>query len=491
MPAEDSPTVRKLPALSRVDVVPRVKWGGVAASAAVALGVTRAGTAGGAMPPDGPLGLWRPDLQHPVGWAVLALLGLSALVLVFLQLHRLASAAAVDVRTVAVIAFWWSVPMLVAPPVLSLDVWSYLAQGTMVHTGLNPYLYGPSLLGPGSILDAVSPVWRDTPAPYGPLMLGTLELVAYFSAAHLSVAALLLRAVVVVAVVVMGVLVVRMAPVEERPPALALVAANPLVIIHLIGGAHLDALLAVLAAVTIWCVRRRWYAVAALAAATAFSIKLPGILLAGYLLAHLVRNRVPVHRMLGSVATLGAVTLGCALLVPDGFGWIGAMDVPGLVRIYWAPASIAGGLIYLATGASVPFTDALALARSVVAAAGAIAVAALLWRAGAEPSWRRAGALVGAALLTLAVSGPVMHAWYAVWGGVLLAALAGPAFRSWAIVLGAALCFSAVPDHLGGTVWSVLAVPLCLTIVVVDAVRTAMPARVRSWVVESAAVERA
>ncbi|TQS44140.1 polyprenol phosphomannose-dependent alpha 1,6 mannosyltransferase MptB [Cryptosporangium phraense] len=462
-----------------------VKWVGTAASAALALGVTRAGTAGGAMPPDGPLGLWRPDPDHPVGWAVLALLGLTALVLAFLQLYRQAST--LSVRDVAVVAVCWAAPMLLAPPILSLDVWSYLAQGTMVHTGVNPYVYGPSLLGPGSILDSVSPVWRDTPAPYGPLMLGMLEVVAHFSAAHLSVAALLLRAVVVVAVVAMAVLVVRMSPVDERPVALALVAANPLVVIHLIGGAHLDALLAVLAAVTISCVRRRWYAAAALAAAIAFSIKLPGILLVGYLLAHLVRQRVPVPRIVGAAATLGAVALGCALLVPDGFGWIGAMDVPGMVRIYWAPASIVGGFIYLVTGASLPFTDALALARSVVSAVGAIAIAALLWRAGAEPSWRRAGALVGAALLTLAVSGPVMHAWYAVWGGVLLAALGGATFRKWALVLGAALCFSAVPDHLGGTVWSVLAVPLCLTIVVGDAVRTVVPPRVTRWVLDSTA----
>ncbi|MFG1923493.1 polyprenol phosphomannose-dependent alpha 1,6 mannosyltransferase MptB [Cryptosporangium sp. NPDC048952] len=464
-----------------MSVLSRITWAGTFASVAIAIGVTRAGTATGANPPDGPLALWRPDAHHPVGWAVLALFGLAVLALAFLRLYRLAEARSVDVSTVATIAAWWAAPMLLAPPVLSLDVWSYFAQGIMVGQGLDPYSYGPSLLGPGHILDPVSPVWRDTPAPYGPLMLATLHGVVTLSAGHISVAALLLRGLVLVAVVAVAVLVTRLAPPDERALALTLVAANPLVVVHLVGGAHLDALLGLMAAVTIYAVRRRWYLVAALAAACAFSVKLPGILLVGYLLAHLVRQPVPMRRRMAAVATIGIVVLGCSLLVPHGWGWLSAMDVPGRIRIYWAPASLVGSLLYLVTGGSVSFTDTLALARSVVAAAGAIAIAGLLWRAGAEPNWRKAGALVGAALLVLASSAPVMHAWYVVWGGVLLAACSGARARRWAVVLGAALCFSAVPDQLGGTLWSVLAVPLCLSLVVVDAVRTVFPALTPRW----------
>jgi alpha-1,6-mannosyltransferase len=84
-----------------------------------------------------------------------------------------------------------------------------------------------------------------------------------------------------------------------------------------------------------------------------------------------------------------------------------------------------------------------------------------------------------------------MHAWYVVWGGVLLAACAGTRARRWAVVLGAALCFSAVPDQLGGTLWSVLAVPLCLSVVVVDAVRTVFPATAPRWAPAGAAADTA
>ena len=465
-----------------------VTWAGTAAAVAVTIGVTKAGTSMGSIQPDGPLGLWRPDFEHPLSWAVLALFGITGLALAFLGLYRIVRAGRADVRSVALAAACWSAPMLVAPPVLSLDVWSYLAQGTMVGRGLDPYLFGPSMLGPGSVLDAVSPVWRDTPAPYGPLMLGGLRLLAAVSAGHMSVAALLLRGVVVLAVLVASGLAVRLARPDRRALALTLVAANPLVILHLVGGAHLDALLGMVAALTVWCVRREWYAFAALAAASAFAIKLPGVLLVGYLLAHLLRRPTQFGRRLAMVAGHGALMLGtvagCALVVPDGWGWAGAMDVPGMVRIYWAPASVVGGLLYaLSTLAGAPYSypEVLDAARSVVGAAGAVTIAALLWRAGAEPSWRRAGALVSGALLIMAVSAPAMHAWYVVWGGVPLAACAGSRTLRWAIVLGSALCFSAVPDQLGGTAWSALAVPVCLAVVVVDAVRTVTTPALGGW----------
>jgi len=41
----------------------------------------------------------------------------------------------------------WSVPMIVAPPLFSRDVFSYAAQGEMTSYHLSPYLYGPYTLG--------------------------------------------------------------------------------------------------------------------------------------------------------------------------------------------------------------------------------------------------------------------------------------------------------------------------------------------------------
>ncbi|HEY2330722.1 MAG TPA: polyprenol phosphomannose-dependent alpha 1,6 mannosyltransferase MptB, partial [Acidimicrobiales bacterium] len=71
----------------------------------------------------------------------------------------------------------WSVPLLLGAPLYSRDVYSYVAQGRMAELGINPYLHGPLSLGDGPYLDAVSHVWRATPAPYGPLFVGIASVV--------------------------------------------------------------------------------------------------------------------------------------------------------------------------------------------------------------------------------------------------------------------------------------------------------------------------
>ena len=56
------------------------------------------------------------------------------------------------VRTVLVVFGVWAIPLLVAPPLFSADAYSYVAQGTMVGAGINPYHYGPvalTVLDPG------------------------------------------------------------------------------------------------------------------------------------------------------------------------------------------------------------------------------------------------------------------------------------------------------------------------------------------------------
>ncbi len=64
----------------------------------------------------------------------------------------------------------WAAPLLVAPPLFSRDVYSYLAQGAMVEAHLDVYAHGPSRLG-GPLADEVAPLWRHTGAPYGPVFL--------------------------------------------------------------------------------------------------------------------------------------------------------------------------------------------------------------------------------------------------------------------------------------------------------------------------------
>lgn len=67
----------------------------------------------------------------------------------------------------------WMLPLLIAPPMYSKDVYSYLAQSEIGGDGLDPYRVGPaSGLGLGHVFTlSVPSLWRETPAPYGPLFL--------------------------------------------------------------------------------------------------------------------------------------------------------------------------------------------------------------------------------------------------------------------------------------------------------------------------------
>ena len=67
----------------------------------------------------------------------------------------------------------WVLPLLVAPPMYSRDVYSYLAQSEIAIGGLDPYRVGPAHgLGLDHVFTlSVPTMWRETPAPYGPLFL--------------------------------------------------------------------------------------------------------------------------------------------------------------------------------------------------------------------------------------------------------------------------------------------------------------------------------
>src|SRR5271155_1333801 len=67
----------------------------------------------------------------------------------------------------------WVHPPLAGPPMSSQDVYSYPAQSQICGLGLDPYRGGPATgLGLDHVFTlSVPSLWRETPAPYGPLFL--------------------------------------------------------------------------------------------------------------------------------------------------------------------------------------------------------------------------------------------------------------------------------------------------------------------------------
>ncbi len=324
----------------------------------------------------------------------------------------------------------WSLPLLLAPPLFSDDAYSYAAQGRIVQLGMDPYAVGPGQLG-GSFASQVDPVWLNTPAPYGPLALQIQHLVVYLSGGDPYVSAVAMRLPALAALVVIVTLLPRLARALGKDPrfALWLGVLNPLTVLHLLGGAHNDAVMIALVVVALWLATKRRLVLASLAVALAAAVKQPALV--AVVAVGILYAPAPPRSLAESwtrarwayVAAASAIALaGFAVITAAtglGYGWIGAMGVPGQVRNYLAPSTSLGSLLETAlrlaghetgAGLALPVTRAVALLVCALVLAWLV-----LRRAPRQP----VTALV-LMLLAIVVCAPTVQPWYVLWGGVLL-----------------------------------------------------------------------
>jgi alpha-1,6-mannosyltransferase len=316
------------------------------------------------------------------------------------------------------VAVLWCAPLLFTAPLFSQDAYSYLAQGTLVHLGLDPYRDVPAVLaqhGQTHVLDAVSPFWRHTTAPYGPLFLW---IVSWFSGASLVVGVLLIRALSLVGFALLAVFVPRLARSLGADPERATwwTLLSPLVLLGLVAAAHNDLLMIglVVAGVSL-AIERRVLAGIALCALAA-TIKLPAAAAIPFILVALADRRTAVRGVLLAAGVVVAISLVSGL----GFGWLSTsvFSTPGKVRLAITPATALGWTV----AQVVPIgARGLESALGIVAFVGAVGLSlVLLWRVGR--AWPLLARCLGLALLAVAVAGPAAWPWYLSWGLVLLAA---------------------------------------------------------------------
>ena len=153
-----------------------------------------------------------------------------------------------DRRRLVIVVAAWLLPLALAPALFSRDVYSYLAQGTLLHLGRNPYHVAPQALaglGHAHTLAAVSPFWRHTTAPYGPLFLGLMSVIVSITGSQLVAGVLVTRIVDLVAVGLLVVFVPRVARALGASPSrgIWLAALSPLLAFELIAPAHNDVLM--------------------------------------------------------------------------------------------------------------------------------------------------------------------------------------------------------------------------------------------------------
>jgi hypothetical protein len=143
-------------------------------------------------------------------------------------------------------------------PVGSSDIASYAAYGRIAALGYNPYTFLPSQLPGGAKSNPytllVSPFWQKTPSVYGPVTTWTQQLAAEIGGAKPWLTVWVLMMMMGAAFLATGYVLLRTAANPVR--AVLLWVANPLMIVELVLGGHLDALLALVAIAAIVLSRR-------------------------------------------------------------------------------------------------------------------------------------------------------------------------------------------------------------------------------------------
>jgi alpha-1,6-mannosyltransferase len=288
---------------------------------------------------------------------------------------------------------------VLAPPLLSLDVFSYISYARLgVEEGLNPYESVPADLPADEAASRVDD-FRFAVSVYGPLF----TLVTYpLGAAGVAFALWALKALAGLSVLAIAALTAHLARLRGLPaaPAAAFVALNPLVLIHVVGGAHNDGLMVALAMVGIAAALTARPLAAGAALVGSAAMKAAGAVYAPFALAGSPQR---LRLAAGLVAT--ALVLGVVTLLAFGGSAAEALGVAGDNQATVSRWSVPGTLSRI-TGLDV---DPIRIAFAALYA-GAV-VALLVWVVrGAD--WVRAA---GWAALGLLVATAWMVPWYVIW----------------------------------------------------------------------------
>jgi alpha-1,6-mannosyltransferase len=314
---------------------------------------------------------------------------------------------------------WTAIAVLVAafafaPVLLSHDVYSYVdyARLGVVH-GIDPY-DRPPLAAPADPAFA-SVTWTESTSAYGPLFTLLTYPLAWLP---VGAAVAVLKAVAALSVLGLAAVVSRLAAWRGLEPAraAAFVALNPLVLVHVVGGAHNDGLTMLVAMLAVAAVLSGRWASGGAALAAAAALKVSALFVAPFALLATDKSRTaglkctyiegnrPVGRLLAG--TLGtALVLAAAAYLAFGWDWLHAFGLAGENQGRTSHLSIPITIARL-TGVD---PGAVRIAAPAVYAAALVYLLAWTWRGG---DWIRAAAWAAFGLL-LATSW--LLPWYLVW----------------------------------------------------------------------------
>ncbi len=356
----------------------------------------------------------------------------------------------VPVRRLIPIFVAWSVPLLFVAPLFSRDLYSYAAQGEMMSHHINPYTYGPAVLGQGPFVGLVDKLWQNVGSPYGPVFLTIAGWVVSATGHNDLMAVEGLRLVAVLGTVAFAwaVPVIARSFGRDGAVAFALAALNPLTLLHLVGGGHNDALMLGLL-VPGYALARRGHPVAGIVVcAVGAAVKVPALIGAVYIGWEWGGPGRPFRQHLRPVATALVIAAAIMAALSDlaglGWGWMSGLSNPDTVRSWLDPATaiamLLGKVVSLA-GLGSHTHVLLTLMRG-----GGLLVAAVISIVLLVES-ERVGPLraLGWSLIAIVVLSPVVQPWYLAWGFVFLAPVAEGRVRRGVVVASGVACFIGLP----------------------------------------------
>ena len=345
------------------------------------------------------------------------------------------------------VAVLWSLPLLLAPPVLSADAFAYADIGWMLHVGADLDQDALASQG-GPYVSAVDPFWAGKLTVYPELAVRLAHLGAAVTGYDAFWGALAQRVVAVLAMVVAAALLLRLADLlgVDRGWALWCGVLNPLVLLHLVGGAHNDAPMIAMTLVALYVAarwgRERWWVtwlVAPALVGLAAMVKPQALVaLVPIMLWPVVAAPSPgwrglanrAARVLGGIAVAGGVVVLVGLAAGRSLGWLAQLlengQVPALGPALIVVETLSRGTTLL--GVSAPWAVDAGLRLTMLAA-----LATSAWLFVTRPG-RPLAVAAWTALLVAAGSG-ILVPWHLCLGVVLLAIVTPLTRATYAIVL--------------------------------------------------------
>jgi len=379
---------------------------------------------------------WPPDLVDAIGLSapqplnrILIVLGTVAITWGWWHIRPTPTRPAVNAWPTLGL---WSLPLLLAPPVLSNDAVLYADLGWTLGTGANPYEVGLATSG-SPFARWVDPLWAGSGVAYPPLTLRLNQLVVQLTGADAYWSVLAMRLPALLSLAAMLLLVPRIAALLGVPKrgAVWLGVLNPLLLLHFIGAGHNDAPMVALTLAAVW-VTCRWpgWVTSLLAGpvlvglAMAFKqqgglavIAVAGLPVAAQLAALPLGRRLWLLGWRTAIATAVTVVTFVVLSLGSGlgFGWVQWLDLMGLAG---TPAPLAllskgGALLWQLGGGS--YTGFLVQAGRV----GTLILLVVLVWIGVRFADRPLS-LVAWGSLAIAILGQALHPWYLPWSLALL-----------------------------------------------------------------------